>query len=176
MDIEQLAASTFAAVRDYITRTVEPRLSTLEDRNPASAMNAWALEFERRAQDTLQRAIDKLPIPANGKDGKDGLGWDNVSMEYDGDRVFKFVLQNDEERKEYLFTSPMAIYRGVYVESKTYERGDQVTWAGSLWHADEQTSAKPGNGAGWTLVAKRGRDGRDGERGRDYVPPQPVKV
>ncbi|HDK7109809.1 TPA: phage portal protein, partial [Klebsiella pneumoniae] len=32
----------------------------------------------------------------------------------------------------------------------------------SLWHCDEQTQDKPGEtgSKGWTLAAKRGRDGR----------------
>lgn len=55
-------------------------------------------------------------------------------------------------------------YQGVFVDGKTYELGDVVTWAGSMWHAQETTTTKPGEYAGakaWTLCVKKGRDGKD---------------
>jgi len=60
------------------------------------------------------------------------------------------------------FDVPVMIYQGVFKSDQVYLPGDTVTWGGSLWHCDEQTQDKPGeNGSkGWTLAAKRGRDGR----------------
>ncbi|WP_233446068.1 hypothetical protein [Klebsiella variicola] len=60
------------------------------------------------------------------------------------------------------FVMPVMIYREVYVSEKTYEPGDCVTWAGSLWHCNEQTQDKPGEplSKGWKLAVKRGRDGK----------------
>jgi len=49
-------------------------------------------------------------------------------------------------------------------DGKSYDPGDLVTWAGSTWHCDEATTSKPGEYAGaknWTLMVKRGRDGKD---------------
>lgn len=58
--------------------------------------------------------------------------------------------------------TPGLTYCGVYVDGRTYEKGDGVTWAGSLWHCNETTLTKPGDGAAaWTLMVKRGRDGKD---------------
>src|SRR5262245_3483332 len=55
-------------------------------------------------------------------------------------------------------------YEGVYVDGKTYERGQLVTWGGSSWHCNETTTSKPGDGQkAWTLMVKRGRDGHDGK-------------
>ena len=52
-------------------------------------------------------------------------------------------------------------YRGVYQEATGYDRGDVVTWAGGAWHCNEATTDKPGDGSSvWTLMVKRGRDGR----------------
>lgn len=55
-------------------------------------------------------------------------------------------------------------YRGIFDDTKAYEPGDVVTYAGSAWYAGEGgTSGKPNesNGAGgWTLIVKRGRDGK----------------
>lgn len=55
-------------------------------------------------------------------------------------------------------------YTGVYDGVKTYEPGDVTTWAGSTWHCNELTTTKPGeNTKAWTLMVKRGRDGKDGK-------------
>lgn len=60
------------------------------------------------------------------------------------------------------FSLPVMIYRGVFKNGEGYLPGDTVTWGGSLWHCDDVTTDKPGeNGSkGWTLAAKRGRDGK----------------
>lgn len=61
------------------------------------------------------------------------------------------------------FDVPVMIYQGVFKSGQEYLPGDTVTWGGSLWHCDERTQDKPGEAGskGWTLAAKRGRDGRD---------------
>ncbi|CZX68956.1 phage gp6-like head-tail connector protein [Enterobacter hormaechei] len=61
------------------------------------------------------------------------------------------------------FDVPVMIYQGVFKAGQEYLPGDTVTWGGSLWHCDERTQDKPGEAGskGWTLAAKRGRDGRD---------------
>jgi hypothetical protein len=66
---------------------------------------------------------------------------------------------------------PVMLYRGVYKEGQEYLGGDTVTWGGSLWHCDSNTADKPGElgSKGWTLAAKRGRDGKDGVNGKDYT-------
>lgn len=44
----------------------------------------------------------------------------------------------------------------------TYYPGMFVTWSGSLWHCNQQTDTKPGDGnPAWTLAVKKGRDGKD---------------
>jgi len=58
---------------------------------------------------------------------------------------------------------PGLTYAGVYQDGKAYEPAELVTWAGSLWHCNEPTRSRPGDGsASWTLAVKRGRDGKDG--------------
>ena len=65
---------------------------------------------------------------------------------------------------------PVPVYKGVYREDDTHEQGDMVTWAGAVWHCEEPTTEKPGEGAkGWRLAVKRGRDGKNGTNGRDLV-------
>jgi hypothetical protein len=52
-------------------------------------------------------------------------------------------------------------YQGVW-EQRKYSKGSLVTWGGSCWHANRETSAKPDEDReAWTLMVKRGRDGKD---------------
>lgn len=51
-------------------------------------------------------------------------------------------------------------YKGVWRAGKTYSAGSFVTHAGSMWHADKDTCFKPGEGGGWTLAVKAGRDAK----------------
>ncbi|TJV09494.1 MAG: hypothetical protein E5Y35_14655, partial [Mesorhizobium sp.] len=51
-------------------------------------------------------------------------------------------------------------YRGVWGDSEVYRKGDVTTHAGSAWHCEAASSVgqRPGAGAGWRLMVKRGRD------------------
>lgn len=139
------------------------------------AVSKWALEFERRAQDTIQKAIDKIPAPkdgTNGKDGRDGLGFDDLEVEYDGERTITLKMQKGDVIKEANITLPVVLDRQIFKEGKSYQAGDGVTWGGSYWIAQKDTSAKPDTeDSGWRLAVKRGRDGKDGRNGIDMTGP-----
>jgi hypothetical protein len=47
-------------------------------------------------------------------------------------------------------------YRGTWSNGKGYEKGNFVSHAGGLWHANESTSDKPGQSNSWTLAVKSG--------------------
>ncbi|KQP43915.1 hypothetical protein ASF44_28725 [Pseudorhodoferax sp. Leaf274] len=149
---------------------------TLEDLAPMldGFVAKWALEFERRAQDTLQKAIERMPRPkdgrdgADGKDGRDGVGFDDLAVEFDGEKTVTFKLERGEVSKEFSLVLPVVVDRGIYVEGKGYTPGDAVTWGGSFWVAQKDTSAKPDSpDSGWRLAVKKGRDGKDGRNGID---------
>jgi integrin beta 3 len=102
----------------------------------------------------------------DGAPGRDGLGFDDLAVEHDGARGFKFKFTRNGEEKSFAFAVPAMLYRGIYRDGEHYTRGDVVTLGGSLWHCDEDTAEKPGEGkTAWILAAKRGRDGRDGKDG-----------
>ncbi|WP_321941645.1 collagen-like domain-containing protein [Paraburkholderia tropica] len=100
----------------------------------------------------------------------DRYGWSCIvegiaalAIERDGERGFVVAVTRSGGAVERAgFAFPVLIYRGTYVPERLYEPGDTVTWAGSLWHCNAPTSEKPdAGGGGWTLIAKRGRDGKD---------------
>jgi hypothetical protein len=104
----------------------------------------------------VKSLVDEIPRPA------DGLGFDDLSMEYDGHRGFTVKFTRGDQVKEFSFNTPHMIYRGVYRPEDLYEKGDAVTLAGSLWHCNKDgTASKPGDDADWTLAVKRGRDGKE---------------
>lgn len=130
-------------------------------------MAEWALDFERRAQGVMERAVERMPKPADGKDGrdgvdgKDGVGFDDLALDHDGERGFTFRLIRGSEVREYGFTIPAVLDRGVYREDNDYLKGDAVSFGGSLWIAQRDVPpGKPGQCDGWRLAVKKGRDGR----------------
>ena len=138
----------------------------------------WALDFERRAQGVLERAVDRIPKPADGKDGRDGsdgrdgLGFDDLSVDHDGERGLTIKFTRDDICKEFKVSIPVAIDRGVYKADAAYERGDGVSFGGSFWIAQKNApDGKPGMSGDWRLAVKKGRDGKDGRNGIDLVKP-----
>lgn len=155
---------------------------TVEDVAPVleMAVNKWALEFERRAHDTLQKAIDRIPVPkdgingVDGKDGRDGIGFDDLQVEFDGQKTVTFKLQREDVTKEFNLTLPVVVDRGIFKELQPYQSGDGVTWGGSYWIAQKDAPVgKPGEAGsdGWRLAVKKGRDGKDGRNGIDKTLP-----
>lgn len=127
---------------------------------------AWSLDFERRATDLMHRCIDRIEKPkdgTNGRDGVDGLGFDDMEVIHDGERSFTITLVRGEKRKDFAFKIPALIERGVYKDGTAYERGDGVTAGGNYWIALKDTTLRPGdNNTDWRLAVRKGRDGKDG--------------
>jgi hypothetical protein len=113
-----------------------------------------------------------------GKPGRDGFNLEDfdATVMDDGRTVLLSFERGDLSYKVEL-GFPVMLYRGVYREDSAYERGDTVTWGGSLWHLNaDRATEKPGDGSReWTLAAKKGRDGRDGVA-KEAKPHQPVRV
>lgn len=51
-------------------------------------------------------------------------------------------------------------YCGVWKDGDRYLPGNFVTFSGSLWHANKQTTDRPGTSDSWSLAVKRGKDMR----------------
>lgn len=101
----------------------------------------------------------------DGENGRDGFGFDDMSvtMLEDGHTMLLKFTRGDAV-KVFPIILPNTKYCGIFIEGQEYKIGDLVTWAGSLWHANNVTKDKPGTGSPhWTLATKRGRDGKDGQ-------------
>ena len=123
----------------------------------------------------LGPVVGRDGIDAKGKDGEDGLGFDDLDVAYDGEKTITLKFSKGERVREFSFAMPVVIDRGVYREGKGYMAGDGVTWGGSFWIAQKDTSAKPDTGDDWRLSVKRGRDGKDGVM-KEAKAPAPVRV
>lgn len=109
---------------------------------------------------------------AAGRDGVDGLGFNDIDEKLeDGGRFLVRTYMAGDRLKTFRHQTSMPVYRGQYVEGKTYECGDTATSGGSLWHCNALTSTKPGDGSkAWTLAVKRGSNGHDWREGDKALP------
>jgi len=105
----------------------------------------------------------------NGADGLNGFGFDDLSVEHDGERQFTLKFTQGDRVKAFSFNVPVMLFRGIYEEAKGYEQADVVQFGGNLYAAKRPTTMKPsevGDGVkDWTLVVRRGRDGKQGPQG-----------
>lgn len=105
-----------------------------------------------------------------GKDGKDGADFTDVRFEYDGERTLKAIGKGGE----IVYRLPIPIDRG-YWRAGRYEQGDIATEGGTAYIAIKDTAEKPTLSSGdWRILARKGRDGKDGRNGIDKT--APVKV
>lgn len=111
----------------------------------------------------LWRAYEKTHGMRGWECVVDGVATTDITRGDDGRSFSISVTRASGVSEEKTFDVPVMIYRGVFKSGGEYKPGDTVTWGGSLWHCDSVTSDKPGEtgSKGWTLAAKRGRDGRD---------------
>jgi hypothetical protein len=169
-DGDSLARIVVAVVREYVTRHCAAL--ALETRSTwATLKDDLAAARERLAVVEVRQPIPGPMGPA-GRDGVDGVGFDDLRVEHDGERTFTITAARGAVVKSLgTFTLPVPLYREVWIEGRTYEPGDSVTWAGSEWHCRTPTATKPGDGSkAWTLKVKRGRDGKDGKDGASGPP------
>lgn len=119
------------------------------------------LSWERQARDTFERAVDRMPVP---KDGRDALPLESfdLALAEDG-RTVTVKMQAGETVIEKSIRVASIIDRGIYKAAGDYEKGDAVTHGGCLWIAQyDAPEGAPGmGGKGWRLAVKKGRDGKD---------------
>lgn len=188
MDLQKLFDEGFEAVKSYVDRSfetydgridaLERRVAELLDRPEPISVKSALIDRENKLVLTFSNGETKElgnVVGDDGKPGADGLGFDDLSVEYDGEKTVTLKFVRGEQSKEFPLVLPVVIDRGVFFEGKTYEPGDGVTWAGSFWIAQESTTEKPDSAKGWRLAVKKGRDGKDGKIA-SASPNQPIRV
>ena len=137
-----------------------------------AAIAKHVLELERRASDTIARAIDKIPAP---KDGRDGVDLTEVGLEFDGERTVTIKGRTGEVSKRL----PIPLWRGYWSEGVVAERGDILTHNGTAYIAIvDNPKCEPGVGKydhEWKVFTRKGRDGKDGRNGIDRTKPVNLK-
>lgn len=107
----------------------------------------------------IERLVSEIPTP------KDGLGFDDLAVEYDGERGINLRFEKGDVVREFPITMPIVIDRGVWqergIEGAGYKTGDGVSWGGSFYIARKDTFAKPDDYESWRLSVKRGRDAKE---------------
>lgn len=165
------------SVAEPLLSGLTSRIQLLEQRvieDPA--MKECASMRERIAVVEMRAAVPGPPGPAGkdgaaGRDGADGVGFDDMGVEFDGDRTLTIKATRGDRVKAWPIVLPFLRNKGVYTEGMAYTVGDVVTWGGAQYHANEVTTAKPGSGSkAWTLVVARGRDGKDGKDAPGALP------
>lgn len=92
-----------------------------------------------------------------GINGQDGLGFDDLSVQYDDERTLILKYVKGEYTKEFELKLPIPIYKGVYNINVDYQLHDQVTYDGAIWTAQKSTTSVPGKDDSWKLSVKSGK-------------------
>jgi hypothetical protein len=165
-------------VEAYLTENPPPpgepgKSVTLDDVSVflEAAVAKHVLDFERRANEKLDRAIERIPVP---KDGRDGVDLTELSLDYDGERTVTVKGRTGTVTKRV----PVPLWRGYWSPGVVAEKGDILTHNGTAYIAIvDNPKCEPGVGKydhEWKVFARKGRDGRDGRNGIDKT--APVKV
>jgi len=147
---------------------------TLEDVSVflEAAVAKHVLDFERRANEKLDRAIERIPVP---KDGRDGVDLTELSLDYDGERTVTVRGRTGTVTKRV----PVPLWRGYWSPGVVAEKGDILTHNGTAYIAIvDNPQCEPGVGKydhEWKVFARKGRDGKDGRNGIDKTAPVKVK-
>src|SRR5690606_2095350 len=147
---------------------------TLEDVSVflEAAVAKHGLDFERRANEKLDKAIERIPVP---KDGRDGVDLTELSLDFDGERTVTIKGRTGEVTKRL----PVPLWRGYWSPGVVAEKGDILTHNGTAYIAIvDNPKCEPGVGKydhEWNVFARKGRDGKDGRNGIDRTAPVKVK-
>lgn len=98
---------------------------------------------------------------SSGKDGIDGLGFDDMDVEFDGERSFVFKWKRGPVERTKTISVPTVIDRGYWREGTQAKAGDGWTNDGSWWIAKRDNNVRPTHDAkdDWRLGARKGDPG-----------------
>lgn len=98
-------------------------------------------------------------VGKDGANGADGIGFDDLSFDYDGEREFSIKASRDGRVKEAKFTVPTVIDRGYWRDGVKAKSGDGWTEGGHWWICKADTDSRPGHdNPAWRMGARAGKD------------------
>jgi hypothetical protein len=161
-------------VESFLTENPPRKSVTLDDVSVflEAAVAKHLLDFERRAGEKLDRAIERIPVP---KDGRDGVDLTELSLDYDGERTVTVKGRTGTVTKRV----PIPLWRGYWSPGVVAEKADILTHNGTAYIAIvDNPKCEPGVGKydhEWKVFTRKGRDGKDGRNGIDKTAPVKVK-
>lgn len=120
---------------------------------------------------TIAEEVAKIP---SGKDGRDG-SLEQLKMAQVDDETVQFLRADGTPIDGGTVKLAGFFDKGVWKPDEVYRKGYAVTYAGSVFIAQRDTSSRPETDDSWRLAVKRGRDGRNGKDG-SVAPKPPVKL
>lgn len=106
----------------------------------------------------IKELVDAIPKP------KDGFSLKDFETDFDGERTLTLKFDGGDMAYEHEIELPIPIYRGVWKakeddgSERVFSKCDMVSFGGSVWHCQRQTTQKPGFGEDWVLSVRKGRD------------------
>ena len=180
LDPNQLADDVIAIIDSAIGPVLErlaaanQTIAELEQRlKDSHAMHAAALTAVRDRVTVIESAA-AVPGPAGpagavGPPGRDGFGFDDLTVDYDGERTLTFRFVHGDQVKAFPIVVPWMLYRNTFAAGTDYSRGDVVTDRGAAWHATTATRFRPGDHPSWHMLVRRGDRGRDAKPAKDQA-------
>ena len=152
---EPLAFAVFTYVQDIVGPLLKAqRTMVREQEQRIQALETGSSYLMARVVDELRKRFDAMQKQIAELEQQPSVEYTNVGR--DGDVESR--LDAMEKRIE-AFT-----WKGVWASDKTYDAGNLCTFGGSTWHANAASRGdRPGTSPAWTLMVKRGADGRDGK-------------
>lgn len=163
-DMEEIAARIEASVKSALEALPVPKDG--EPGQDGLGLANALIDRDGALVVTFTDGSTKNLGPVVGKDGENGKDGHTFTLDdFDivplDERTVQMGFTHGGVKHSFELAIPAVIYRGVWREGETYQRGDVATWGGSMWHCDkDDCTAKP-DGGEWTLSVKKGRDGKD---------------
>lgn len=182
MDVH-VAKSLASALKSFISHkieafndkflTIEKKIEEIKTIIPVDGKNALDLEvmpsidftksYDRNVYAAHDGGLWKTFQKTSGERGWEcivnGIADIEISME-DFRNLTISIKKSNGEIEEKNFSIPVVLDRGIYSSEKEYSVGDSVSFGGSSWIAQKNTSEKPGSSSDWRLSVKKGAAGK----------------
>lgn len=135
---------------DGTSVTVDQVMPLLE-----ASVAKWMLDWERRAQETLAKAIERIPVPKDGAPGRDGFGPEDMEAKYHEEtRTLAVSWKRGDavETREFVLEG-LPRDTGTFRPDREYQKGDGATYGGSYWIRLKSGFGAPPSDA-WRLAVK----------------------